>query len=50
MTANMTEFIKVAELDEIDEGELLGLEVDEARLETKATQSPAPKMLSPLQS
>jgi nitrite reductase/ring-hydroxylating ferredoxin subunit len=24
----MTEFIKVAELDEIDEGELLGIEVD----------------------
>lgn len=28
MTANMTEFIKVADLDEIDEGELLSLEVD----------------------
>ena len=28
MTANMTDFIKVAELDEIDEGELLGIEVD----------------------
>ena len=28
MTANMTEFIKVTELDEIDEGELLGIEVD----------------------
>ncbi len=28
LTANMTEFIKVIELDEIDEGELLGIEVD----------------------
>ena len=28
MTTNMTGFIKVAELDELEEGQLMGLEVD----------------------